>query len=198
MKPRNVWHESLKGNDPPRIEINKTMSSLETRPTDESQRPERGARKGFGWGSRMGSWLGVATIVLLGVLVSPSSIQDLFGSDELRSEDRTRPVETSGFAELERDSRRSSSSQQIFRAARPVTSDEVLDRSLGWNGAEPSKVEPRVESGPREPVAIRIFRNVRNGIEQGLRRLRQVPTLVRSRIENETQRMPASFIPSRS
>ena len=198
MKPRNVWHESLKGNDPPRIEINKTMSSLETRPTDESQRPERGARKGFGWGSRMGSWLGVATIVLLGVLVSPSSIQDLFGSDELRSEDRTRPVETSGFAELERDSRRSSSSQQIFRAARPVTSDEVLDRSLGWNGAEPSKVEPRVESGPREPVAIRIFRNVRNGIEQGLQRLRQVPTLVRSRIENETQRMPASFIPSRS
>ena len=198
MKPRNVWHESLKGNDPPRIEINKTMSSLETRPTDDSQRPERGARKGFGWGSRMGSWLGVATIVLLGVLVSPSSIQDLFGSDELRSEDRTRPVETSGFAELERDSRRSSSSQQIFRAARPVTSDEVLDRSLGWNGAEPSKVEPRVESGPREPVAIRIFRNVRNGIEQGLRRLRQVPTLVRSRIENETQRMPASFIPSRS
>ena len=198
MKPRNVWHESLKGNDPPRIEINKTMSSLETRPTDESQRPERGARKGFGWGSRMGSWLGVATIVLLGVLVSPSSIQDLFGSDELRSEDRTRPVETSGFAELERDSRRSSSSQQIFRAARPVTSDEVLDRSLGWNGAEPSKVEPRVESGPREPVAIRIFRNVRNGIEQGLRRLRQVPTLVRNRIENETQRMPASFIPSRS
>ena len=198
MKPRNVRHESLKGNDPPRIEINKTMSSLETRPTDDSQRPERGARMGFGWGFRMGSWLGVATIVLLGVLVSPSSIQDLFGSDELRSEDRTRPVETSGFAELERDSRPSSSSQQIFRAARPVTSDEVLDRSLGWNGVEPSKVEPRVESGPREPVAIRIFRNVRNGIEQGLRRLRQVPTLVRSRIENETQRMPASFIPSRS
>ena len=198
MKPRNVRHESLKGNDPLRIEINKTMSSLETRPTDDSQRPERGARNGFGWGSRIGSWLGVATIVLMGVLVSPSSIQDLFGSDEPRSEDRTRQVETSGFAELERDSRPSSSSQQIFRAARPVTSEEALDQSLGWTVAEPSKVEPRVESRPREPVAIRIFRNVRNGIEQGLQRLRQVPTLVRSRIENETQRMPASFIPSRS
>jgi hypothetical protein len=146
----------------------------------------------------MGSWLGMVTIVLMGVLVSPSSIQDLFGGAELRSEDRMTAVETSRLAEFERESRPPSSEHRIFRAARPITSEESLDRSLDWDGKELSNVETHAESLPREPVAIRIFRSVRNGIELGLRRLRQVPTLVRSRIENETQRMPASFIPSRS
>jgi hypothetical protein len=198
VKPRNVWHESLKENDPPRIEISKTMSNLETRPTDDSQRPQRGVWNGSGWGSRMGSWLGMVTIVLMGVLVSPSSINDLFGEAQRRSEDRMVTVETSRPAEFERESRTPSSEHQIFRAARPITSEKSLDRSLGWNGGDPSNVETNADSPPHEPVAFRLFRTVRNGIEQGLRRLRQVPTLVRSRIENETQRMPASFIPFRS
>ncbi|MAC19778.1 MAG: hypothetical protein CMJ23_08940 [Phycisphaerae bacterium] len=148
-----------------------------------------------GWGARIGSWLGVMVIVLAGVLVSPSTVDDLFnpgGPDIVESPTAFDSVRLTDFRA------EPAPSPESARTSRFETAEDSSPQFAGREPLESATRRTATESAPREPVAIRFLRGVRSSLKMGLLRIRQARTLVEGRPADDDQRIPPSFIPSRS
>lgn len=154
-----------------------------------------------GWGVRIGSWLGVMVIILTGVLVSPSTINDLFNPEGPGVDQVPAALDSTRLVDFKPDSRpiapmgRMGRTLQTFQSG---TAEDSASQIAGRNRLESAVQRSAADSVPREPVAMRILRGVRSSLKMSLLRLRQVRTLVEGRPTDGDQRIPPSFIPSRS
>lgn len=144
-------------------------------------------------GSVLGTWLGALTLAIAGILVFPGAIDDL---SELEA---PATLDDRGVSRLVAPAAESS------RALQPSTGT-VLRTSLP--GERPGSVDSiddadRIDaSATAKPAAERLGRRMLRGVYEGLRqgweRLGRASIVVRDLTPEEGQRMPASFMPSRS
>ena len=146
------------------------MNRPQTKSTDDFRRPN--------WSARVGSWMGIMAVVIAGVLVSPSTVEDLFGAKDSQPDPASVTIESMRLVDLNPEAGRSDPQRRVVRAAHPTTNEESADRIDGWSQLKSAKQRSTVESLTREPIALRIFRGVRGGLKKSLLRLRQIATVV--------------------
>ncbi|MEE2972035.1 MAG: hypothetical protein VX672_02830 [Planctomycetota bacterium] len=139
-------------------------------------------------GSAVGTWLGALALAVAGILVFPGAIDDLSDFDATslpRSRESSRLVSPPP------------ASQKTIQVAPPG----VLRTSFPAEAArdiDHSKTADRADGTAVRRFGRRMLHEVYEGLRQGWERLGRASIVVRDPATSGDQRIPASFMPSRS
>ena len=165
------------------------MPMHQTSPIDGPERSEASARPG----SALGTWLGALALTIVGILVFPGAIDDLSSFEAATlTQDRETPRLVSPPSTSQRAPQVVAPS--VLRISFPVEATEDLDRSPHADRVDASSAD----SPAMQRLGRRVLRGVFEGLKQGWERLGRASIVVRDLTPDEGQRIPASFIPSRS
>ncbi len=139
-------------------------------------------------GSAVGTWLGALVLAVAGILVFPGAIDDL---SDLETTSLTR----------NRGSSRLVSPPPALPKPIQVAPSAVLRTSFPGEAAQDidhSKTADRAGGTAVRRIGRRMLREVYEGLRQGWERLGRASIVVRDPATSGDQRIPASFMPSRS